>query len=1135
MPRPLIAARRRLVSYANRDVFLSKNEQENIRKMLGPVKTVSEYLGKAAKYLKEGKGLAKSLAESAPWLKDLAEAAGAAAPVVGVAIKLAEKWLEQTHPYELGAVACTLAYQDAATEAVEQFWTSSVCYQDAMKIDDRAGERIRSLPPAEEADLSSFSRDTALQHAFVRRADDILGELTQAAGLDEERRTQVFNITRERFIRKLDLLLPDKKTAPKFAPFKEWMEMDSGRQAALAALQIHAKYQRDQYLSEPLFKREPYALQHIYVSTECGKLAWGEIRGPRDARRGEVLARPAERCDPFSENHGGRHNLLDTAMGYVTDRNFKELIVIQGVAGAGKSSFTLRLCAELWAKGWRPLRIRLKRLRLSSSLIDALNEAVELADEDRLADLPVARPKDLLLGGEIFRTPYGGDHSLCRYVLILDGWDELDLSDSRPFREKVGEMLREVRRVFLDPQRRPRVRVIVTGRPSPDVVESKFLNDDTPVLTMRPISPQQLREFVERLDDALGSVPPYVAVENPDEWRVPHRHTLDKAFSKYEETFNASLPKYDEGGTIKEPGRAPKSNSLEVLGLPLLAYLTIRVMAQTVRSGGPPEKQQAVINEMVENPTLLYRSLIDLTCEKAGKAAFDAHDRGDEVERQWREVGWSLRERLRRTAAAMSTLGVEHISREEWKRRALQDEKEERETQTAEDHPLTRLMISFYFKGGQPEQGCEFAHKSFREYLFAECVVETLKEYGRRMNERDAERPPARDYWRDFSREEDRLRYDFSRELAYLLAPQWVAPNVWDHLQHLIEWEISRAATASNASPDDSQLSGLPTQALSFERWKYVRDGLADLWEWWRHCAHLRTQVKTDRWKKSVIEPPFVAELIRWAAPLTAEENEALPLESSTSIDAHLGDALCQFCAMVHFYVAVNEGLNRIDLRLFEYVESSRKRKFQRLAKRDQIELVLFAPGGEDDKPGFYNPTFRHYFARINSAFDGPLREFPSRAILHSVNLTKAFLVFANLDTVCLGFANLVEACLNGAYLSRANLSCANLLGANLINANLSNASLEHANLKNASLSYARLNYANLNGAILYSADLRKAIGLTREQVESALIDEGTALPEDLETVKSDILKRQQLRRERLKEVNTPSPKVVAPEKQEEE
>src|SRR5262247_291327 len=278
--------------------------------MLGPVKTVSEYLGKAAKYLKEGKDLAKSLVESAPWLKDVAEAAGAATPIIGFAVKLAEKWLEQTHPYELGAVACTLAYQEAAREAVEQVWTSAVGYQDATKIDDRVAERIRSLPPAEEADLSSFSRDTALQHAFVKRADDILGELTQAAGLDGEQRVKVFNLTHERFVKKLDLLLSDKKTAPKFAPFKEWVEMDSGRQAAFTALQIHAKYQRDQFLSEPLFKREPFALQHIYVSTECGRLTWGEIRGPRVARRGEDFARPSERCAPFSENHGGRGQIV---------------------------------------------------------------------------------------------------------------------------------------------------------------------------------------------------------------------------------------------------------------------------------------------------------------------------------------------------------------------------------------------------------------------------------------------------------------------------------------------------------------------------------------------------------------------------------------------------------------------------------------------------------------------------------------------------------------------------------------------------------------------------------------------------------------------------------------------------------
>jgi len=1166
------------MSYPNRDIFLSKNEQANIRKMLGPVKTVSEYLGKAAKYLKEGKDLAKSLNESAPWLKDVAEAVGSATPIIGAAVKLAEKWLEQTHPYELGAVACTLAYQDAAREAVEQVWTSAIGYQEAMKVDNRVAERIRDLPPAEEADLSSFSRAAALQHTFVRRADDILGELMRAGGFDDEQRTKVFNLAHERFIKKLDLLLSDKKTASKFAPFKDWMEMDSGRQSALAALQIHAKYQRDQYLSEPLFKREPYALGHIYVDTECGKLTWGEIRGPRDARRGEDFTRSAERRDPFSENHGERHNLLDTVMKLITDRSFKEPIVIQGVAGAGKSSFTLRLCAELWAKGFHPLRIRLKRLQLSSSLIDALKEAIELADQERLADLPIARPKDSLLGGAIFNTPYGGDHSLCRYVLILDGWDELDLSDSKSFREKVGDMLREVRRSFLSPQQIPRVRVIVTGRPSPDVVESKFLNDDTPVLTMRPIRPRQLRDFVERLDDALGSVPPLVAVENPDEWRAPHRHTLDKAFSKYEETFNASLPKYDEDGKIEEPGRAPDSNSLEVLGLPLLAYLTIRVMAQMVKSGGPLEKQQAVINEMVENPALLYRNLTDLTCEKAGKAAFDERDQGYEVERQSREVRLKLRERLWRTAAAMSALGVEHISREEWTRRVPpeKDEKKERKMQAAEDHPLAKLMVSFYFKGGQPEQGCEFAHKSFREYLFAECIVDALKDYGRKLKKKDAEKPPSRDHWRDFSPTEDRPRYDFSRALSDLLAPQWLTREVWAHIRYLIEWEIARGGEELNAQSGKAaktsapnSLRALPTPVLPFERWRWVRDGLADLWEWWRDGAHLRPQIHRQDGEDPKTEPPYAQKLILRAVEITRPRDERLELESTASVDARLGDALCQICSMAHFYVAVNEGWHWRSHHQLEYLKSGGKRKCQQPAKYDQTKLVLFAPGG---KLRLYNPTFRHYVARVNSAFGRPLGEFPSGAFLNGAILAGARLDGARLAGAILDGAILARARLDGARLDGAILDGASLAGASLAGASLAGASLAGAILADAILAGARLDGAILDGAILdgaslagarlagarlagaildgasldgailygarlYGADLRNAIGLTRKQVESAWIDERTQLPGELEKIKPEILARQQLRGKLSEErpADKPEAEGEASEEREEE
>jgi uncharacterized protein YjbI with pentapeptide repeats len=332
---------------------------------------------------------------------------------------------------------------------------------------------------------------------------------------------------------------------------------------------------------------------------------------------------------------------------------------------------------------------------------------------------------------------------------------------------------------------------------------------------------------------------------------------------------------------------------------------------------------------------------------------------------------------------------------------------------------------------------------------------------------------------------------------------------------------------------------------LSFERWKYVRDGLADLWEWWGDCAHLRPQVKTDRWRKSVIKPPFVEELIRWAAPLTAEENETLPLESSTSIDAHLGDALCQICAMVHFYVAVNEGLELVKPGVLEYVESEGMRKCQRLAKRDQIELVLFAPGSEGVKSRRINPTFKHYFTRINSAYGSPLREFPSRAILNGVCLTGADLSFTILGGVRLDSADLSGADLSDADLIGANLACANLADvelshAHLVEANLAGANLSDANLSGASLSDANLDSTQLSGAILYNARLndsrleraylREAIDLTLEQIESAWINEQTRLPEELEKVKPEILERQRLRTSNEMATFSPGAEAETPE-----
>nr|WP_242055241.1 pentapeptide repeat-containing protein [Nostoc flagelliforme] len=121
--------------------------------------------------------------------------------------------------------------------------------------------------------------------------------------------------------------------------------------------------------------------------------------------------------------------------------------------------------------------------------------------------------------------------------------------------------------------------------------------------------------------------------------------------------------------------------------------------------------------------------------------------------------------------------------------------------------------------------------------------------------------------------------------------------------------------------------------------------------------------------------------------------------------------------------------------------------------------------------------------ANLNGAnLDGAIF---SGAILSRANLDGAILSRANLDgailsRAILSRANLSGASLKGADLSGANLngaslSDANLKGANLSGANLSGASLKGADLSNANLNGTSLSRANLDGANLYNVNLSRA------------------------------------------------------------
>ncbi len=78
------------------------------------------------------------------------------------------------------------------------------------------------------------------------------------------------------------------------------------------------------------------------------------------------------------------------------------------------------------------------------------------------------------------------------------------------------------------------------------------------------------------------------------------------------------------------------------------------------------------------------------------------------------------------------------------------------------------------------------------------------------------------------------------------------------------------------------------------------------------------------------------------------------------------------------------------------------------------------------------------------------------------------------------------------------NLAGAGIGGVRLDRANLEDANLENANLTNASLVGANLKNTRLKGTVLKGADLTDVLNLTEEQIEQAIVDEHTILPDYL-------------------------------------
>ncbi len=1014
-------------------------------KLLDGMQSVSDFMNDAIEAF-DGKDFAAALHKAAPWWgKALADTAGEAFPLIGFVLKFAKQLMKENDPEKQGYSACTMAYNRAVEQSVSALSTKLAL------ATSRATKKSLKKGMPKDVDMGDFSYDEkALEHAFVVQADLVFRGFAQTTGLDARTTNKLINGVHRRFLKNLRLLLAHPQTAEKFEAFSKLLSWDLKDYVAGRAIEEHADYQWWLFNEAPVFGREPFALSHVYTDTDCGVLTYRELNAG---------------AHPFSEAESERTDLLEETLKLIADPDKNEPIVIWGIAGAGKSAFTLRLTSELIDAGLRPIRVALGDLDVSANLLETLPNAVRLGDKEFGPSgferrLDPNWFKKLTESDE--STSFGND-KISPYVLIFDGWDEISTGATAGFRDDVNRILGEIRSKFIDPRsgrKRPKIGVVITGRPSVDVTKTSLFEADTPILTIRPFTPNQLSTCIANFTEARRTWPVHIRSKDVTaKTFVRDAEWFDSVVSAYASGFEAMLSAHRDGVVRTEP-----TGSMGVVGLPLLAHLALRLMIEL--------EDSEHLSELVRSPTTLYRALVDMTYEKGAKFT----DAEIQRYRQHRLVGSDLRVLLWHVAAAITASGREHISREELRLQLDWDDKQlhkivEDATKLAPDkddgkntdNVLAGLIIGFFFKEGTEEQGCQFMHKSFREYLFAEGVVELLKNYGRysRVIDQYSANPgigfPQREvYWRDFEEEESLPpeayqdpRYQFTHRLAEFFATKWISPEIKDHIRYLLEWEVNRGTESSVAWP------GKPTEGISEEHWQYVRDGLADVWDWWAEGVLLRSKPKlAGKREMTTFTDPFVVDLSRLCSPLdSARWKEELPdVVRLITVDARLGEAFFHLNSVIHSELIRRQIEAGKDVPL-DASQSQSRRRYQVALFSGDNSHIMFAPSGEDYR------YFANFCARINAPGWRPLGAFPSHVF-------GRHLFLAGVD---LRQQQLVKADFSGSFLKGANLSGTDLSEAIFNNACLDEATLDYAHGGTTGIEFRR---TSLSSASLESAHL---------------------------------------------------------------
>jgi hypothetical protein len=396
----------------------------------------------------------------------------------------------------------------------------------------------------------------------------------------------------------------------------------------------------------------------------------------------------------------------------------------------------------------------------------------------------------------------------------------------------------------------------------------------------------------------------------------------------------------------------------------------------------------------------------------------------------------------------MAVKGTECISHEELRREMASwssRSKADPDLNLADAVDPDIFLINYLFKSGVEYLGCEFIHKSLREFAFAQAVVDNLKRLA-------VPSDTKREYNRDIMTE---------ARLA-ILSRQWLSREIWDHIERQISWEIYRESPEFE-DPIAFQRGERP---LGIDAWCRIRDRLTQQWISWALSNPGMYPIESNQKHDSKL-----AEMFKGVVAI-----------DSAGADARLGAALFRLCATLHGALAARiletSGLMDHQNNMWEELGDTVTVGSHQttLNHTPDQRLRFFSPGKGDEE--LEASTLRSALARINAYYVHSKEELPEKCDLTFIVSTGAALERLSFRYCNLSYSNLSEGNLSGADMQGADLSGAWLFKSNLTRANLNMADLPYASFRQANLEGASLKSANIE-----SADFREAKGLSPEQV----------------------------------------------------